>query len=120
MRTSTALGAVNVFLGTARDVTKGQDVDWLEFEHYPGMAEAKLKEIRERSLEDFDILETLIYHRFGRIEIGENIVLIVCGAKHRAQAFEASRFCIDELKQITPIWKKEVTPTGEVWIEEHP
>ncbi len=120
MASSTAIGGVNVFLGTARDISKGHEVDFLEFEHYPGMAEAKLKEIRERSLKDYDILETLIIHRYGRISIGENIVLIVCGAQHRAQAFEASRFCIDELKQITPIWKKEVTPSGDFWIEEHP
>jgi len=120
MASSTAIGGVNVFLGTARDISKGHEVDFLEFEHYPGMAEAKLKEIRERSLKDYDILETLIIHRYGRIQIGENIVLIICGAQHRDQAFEASRFCIDELKQITPIWKKEVTPSGDFWIEEHP
>ena len=77
-------------------------------------------EIRERALKDFDILELLIVHRYGEITIGENIVLIIAGAEHRADAFRACRWAIDELKQITPIWKLEHTPSGEVWVEEHP
>ena len=59
-------------------------------------------------------------HRYGPIEIGENIVLIIVGAEHRADAFKACQWCIDELKKITPIWKMEYTPEGEVWVEEHP
>ena len=78
------------------------------------------REIRERALKDFDVLEVLILHRYGEIRIGENIVLIVVGAEHRADAFRACKWCIDELKQITPIWKLEKTPEGEVWVEEHP
>lgn len=119
-KSSKGIGGISVFLGTARDFSPGHDVDWLEFEHYPGMAEAKLKEIRQRALDDFDIIEVLILHRYGRIEPGENIVLIVVGSSHRDQAFKACRFCIDELKEITPIWKKEVTPTGQVWVSHHP
>ena len=77
-------------------------------------------EIRERALKQFDVLEVLVLHRYGEIGVGENIVLIVVGAEHRADAFKACRWCIDELKQITPIWKLEHTPAGEVWVEEHP
>lgn len=117
---STRIGGVTVFLGTARDFSRDREVAHLEFEHYPGMAEAKLKEIRQRALDDFDVTEVLILHRYGRIETGDNIVLIVVGAPHRDQAFKACRFCIDELKHITPIWKKEVTPSGDFWVEEHP
>jgi len=84
------------------------------------MAQKKLREIRERALKDFDILEVLIVHRYGPIAIGENIVLIIVGAEHRADAFKACKWCIDELKQITPIWKLEQTPEGQVWVEEHP
>ncbi|TKS58196.1 MAG: molybdopterin biosynthesis protein MoeE [Nitrospira sp.] len=84
------------------------------------MAQKKLCEIRERALKDFDILDLLIIHRYGEITIGENIVLIIAGAEHRAEAFRACKWAIDELKQITPIWKLEHTPEGEVWIEEHP
>lgn len=117
---SKRIGGISIFLGTARDHSKGRDVDSITFEHYEGMAQKKLREIRERALKDFDILELLIVHRYGEITIGENIVLIIAGAEHRADAFRACRWAIDELKQITPIWKLEHTPSGEVWVEEHP
>jgi len=117
---STRTGGIAVFLGTARDLSRGRTVARLEFEHYPGMAEKQLELIRTQALERFDILEAAIVHRFGRIDIGENIVLIVVGAEHRHEAFAACRWCIDELKQITPIWKKELTPEGDFWVEEHP
>ena len=84
------------------------------------MAQKTLRDIRERALQDFDIIEVLILHRFGEIEIGENIVLVIVGAEHRAEAFKACKWCIDELKQITPIWKLEKTLDGEVWVEQHP
>ncbi|TLY16996.1 MAG: molybdopterin synthase [Nitrospirae bacterium] len=117
---STRIGGISIFLGTARDHSKGHDVSAITFEHYDGMAQKKLREIRERALKDFDVLEVLILHRYGEIRIGENIVLIVVGAEHRSDAFRACKWCIDELKQITPIWKLEKTPEGEVWVEEHP
>ncbi len=119
-RRSNRIGGVATFLGIARDRSKGRDVSGITFEHYEGMAQKKLREIRERALKDFDVIEVLILHRYGAIEISENIVLIVVGAEHRADAFKACRWCIDELKQITPIWKLEQTPEGEVWVEEHP
>lgn len=117
---SKRIGGIAIFLGTARDRSKGRDVDSITFEHYEGMAQKKLREIRERALKDFDVIEVLILHRYGEIGIGENIVLIVVGAEHRAEAFRACKWAIDELKQITPIWKLEHTPEGEVWVEEHP
>ncbi|NOZ77370.1 MAG: molybdenum cofactor biosynthesis protein MoaE, partial [Euryarchaeota archaeon] len=96
------------------------EVEKLVFEHYPGMAEKKLAELRERALEDFDVIEVSIVHRTGEIMPGENIVLIVVGAEHRADAFDACRWLIDELKKLVPIWKKEYSPDGQVWVEEHP
>jgi molybdopterin synthase catalytic subunit/molybdopterin converting factor small subunit len=117
---SKRIGGIAIFLGTARDRSKGRDVASITFEHYEGMAQKKLCEIRERALKDFDIIEIAILHRYGEIGIGENIVLIVVGAEHRAEAFRACKWAIDELKQITPIWKLEHTPEGEVWVEEHP
>ena len=117
---SSRIGGIATFLGTARDWSKGRDVSSITFEHYEGMAQKKLREIRERALQDFDVIEVLILHRYGPIDIGENIVLIVVGAEHRADAFKACKWCIDELKNITPIWKLEHTPQGEVWVEEHP
>lgn len=117
---SKRIGGIATFLGTARDRSRGRDVSGITFEHYEGMAQKRLREIRERALKDFDVIEVLILHRYGEIQIGENIVLIVVGAEHRAEAFRACKWCIDELKQITPIWKQEHTPEGDHWVEEHP
>ncbi len=119
-KTSNRIGGVVTFLGTARDFSKGRNVTKLVFEHYPGMAEKKFEELRSTAFEKFDIIDMSIIHRVGEIGIGENIVLIIAAAEHRADAFKACKWCIDELKKIVPIWKKEFTIDGEVWIEEHP
>ena len=119
-KSSSSIGAIVTFLGTTRDISKGKRVSTLAFEHYPGMAEKKLAEIRERAIREYGTIDVTIIHRVGLMPVGENIVLIAVAASHRDAAFKACRFCIDELKRITPIWKKETTPDGEVWVEEHP
>ncbi len=117
---SRSIGGIVTFLGTTRDVSRGAGVEKLEFEHYPGMAEKKLGEIRMRAIEEHGAIDATIIHRVGTRPVGENIVLIVVAAEHRDTAFTACRFCIDELKRIAPIWKKETTRDGVVWVEEHP
>lgn len=117
---SKSIGGIVVFLGTARDISKGEEIVKLKFEHYPGMAEKKLKEIRDSALKNFNIIEMGIVHRTGGINIGENIVLIIAAARHRNDAFMACEWAITELKRITPIWKRETTKKGDVWVEEHP
>jgi len=117
---SKSIGGIVAFLGTGRDISKGEEIVRLDFEYYPGMAEKKLNEIRERALQNFNIIEMGIVHRIGKIDIGGNIVLIVAAAQHRNDAFMACEWAITELKRITPIWKKETTKKGEVWVGEHP
>ena len=119
-KASKGIGAVVSFLGTARDVSRGVGIEKLDFEHYPGMAEGKLMEIRERAMKNFDIIEMAIVHRTGAIDIGENIVLIVAASAHRNDAFMACEWAITELKRTTPIWKRETTREGEVWVSETP
>jgi molybdopterin converting factor subunit 1 len=119
-QSSSSIGGIVTFLGTTRDLSRGKAVSRLEFEHYPGMAEKKLSEIRERAIRDYGAVDVTIIHRVGTLPVGENIVLIAVAAVHRDEAFRACRFCIDELKRVAPIWKKETTPDGEVWVEEHP
>jgi len=119
-KTSTAIGAIVTFLGTTRDISQGKQVAKLEFEHYSGMAEKKLREIREKAIQEYGAIDVCIIHRIGTIPVGENIVFIATASGHRDAAFSACRFCIDELKRITPIWKKETTAEGEVWVEAHP
>lgn len=120
MASSKSIGGIVVFLGTGRDISRGEDIKSLEFEHYPGMAEKKLEEICKRAKENFDIIEVAIVHRIGPIGIGDNIVNIVVGSVHRNDAFMACEWCISELKRISPIWKKEFSTKGESWVEEHP
>jgi molybdopterin converting factor subunit 1 len=119
-QSSATIGGIVTFLGTTRDLSRGKAVSKLEFEHYPGMAEKKLSGIRERAIREYGVLDVTIIHRVGTLPVGENIVLIAVAAAHRDEAFRACRFCIDELKRVAPIWKKETTPDGEVWVEEHP
>jgi molybdopterin converting factor subunit 1 len=119
-RSSPSIGGIVTFLGTTRDISRSKAVAKLDFEHYPGMAEKKLSEIRERAIREFGVIDVTIIHRVGTLPVGENIVLIAVASGHRDEAFRACRFCIDDLKRITPNWKKETTPDGEVWVEGHP
>lgn len=116
---SRRIGGIVTFLGTARDFSKGKEVKKLVFEQYSDMAIEKLKKLRENALEKFEIIEVSILHRKGEVEIGGNIVLIVVAAEHRKDAFLACMWLIDELKKVVPIWKKEITAEGEIWVEEH-
>jgi MoaD family protein len=119
-QSSPSIGGIVTFLGTTRDLSRGKSVSKLEFEHYPGMAEKKLSGIRERAIREYGVIDVTIIHRVGTLPVGEDIVLIAVAAVHRDEAFRSCRFCIDELKRVAPIWKKETTPDGEVWVEEHP
>ncbi len=115
-RRSKNIGAVVTFLGVAREFSRGREVLELEYEVYEDMAVETLEEIRREAIEKFDVTDVFIVHRYGRIGINENIVLIVVGAVHRKEAFEACMFCIDEIKRRAPIWKKEKTKEGEFWV----
>lgn len=117
---SRRIGGVVTFLGTARDFSEGREVRTIKFEQYAGMALKALCELRAKAIERFDIIEARIVHRVAEIEPGGRIVLIVVGAEHRAEAFEACRWIIDELKKTVPLWKREVTPAGEEWVTDHP
>ena len=113
-------GGIVTFLGTGRELSKGENITQLNFEHYPNMAEKKLEEIRVKAIADFKIIDMSIIHRIGEIDIGENIVLIVAAAEHRTEAFKACEWAIAELKRTTPIWKRETTSKGEVWVQDTP
>jgi molybdopterin synthase catalytic subunit len=109
-------GAVVSFIGTVRGISGGKEVQHLEFEALPPMAERKLKEIVEEIESRWGLKDIAISHRIGRIEVGEVIIVIAIGAPHRQEAFEACQFAIDRLKEIVPIWKKEVYKDGEEWV----
>jgi molybdopterin synthase catalytic subunit len=111
-----ANGAVCTFVGQVRRHSRGREVAYLEYNAYVPMAEKMLRRIAEEAESRWGC-EVAIQHRIGRIALGEASVVVVVGSPHRAEAFEACRWCIDILKETVPIWKREVCPDGAYWIE---
>ena len=112
-------GGLVVFLGTVRDASRGKRVTHLEYEAYAEMAEAKMREIVHALEKKHAPCRIVMHHRVGDLAIGEIAVIVVAGAPHRDAAFKAAREAIDELKTVVPIWKKEHSADGAIWIEEH-
>jgi molybdopterin synthase catalytic subunit len=109
-------GASVLFLGTVRDNSEGkQGVTHLEYEVYSEMVESKIGEIVDEAVARWPILDVVVAHRAGVVEVGEASVAVAVSSAHRTDAFEAARFVIDELKQRAPIWKKEFWPGGSEW-----
>lgn len=117
---SQRIGGIATFLGCARDFSEGHNVSEISFEAYGSMALTEMRTLREEAIARFGLLDARIVHRVTTVKAGDNIVLIVAGAEHRAAAFDACRWMIDELKERVPIWKKEITPQGEAWVTPHP
>jgi molybdopterin synthase catalytic subunit len=109
-------GAIATFVGTTRARSRGRDVIRLEYEAYEGMAEAEMERIADALKERHDLVEVVIHHRVGPVEIGETSVVIGVSAPHRAAALAACAEAIDTLKQTVPLWKKELYVGGEAWI----
>ncbi|RMF00803.1 MAG: molybdopterin converting factor [Chloroflexi bacterium] len=112
-------GAVAVFGGVVRNVSGGKDVEHLEYEAYEAMAVAKLKQVAAEARRQWPkIVDIAIVQRIGHLEVGENAVVVAVSSPHRNDGcFEACAFAINRLKEIVPIWKKEVGPDGDEWIE---
>ena len=109
-------GAIATFTGTTRRSSRGRSVVELEYEAYPGMAEATMAGIAEDVRARYNVCNVAIHHRIGRVGVGETSVLIAVSAPHRADALAACRDAIDALKERVPLWKKEVYEGGEEWI----
>jgi molybdopterin synthase catalytic subunit len=114
-----AWGGIVIFLGTVRESSRGTRVTHLEYEAYAEMAEAKMREIAQALEKRHAPCRVVLHHRIGDLAIGEIAVIVVAGAPHRDAAFNAAREAIDELKTVVPIWKKEYSEDGAVWIEDH-
>ena len=110
-------GAISTFIGTTRvDEASGASVEYLEYEAYRPMADRKLEEIGADIRERWDVKQVSIVHRLGRVDPGEPSVAIVVASPRRGPAFEASRYAIERIKEIVPIWKREVWSDGYVWV----
>jgi molybdopterin synthase catalytic subunit len=109
-------GAVSVFIGTVREMTGDKQTRFLHYEAYVPMAEKQLEKIGKEIQEKWPQARTAITHRIGRLDISDVAVTIAVSTPHRKDAFEASRFAIERIKEIVPIWKKEHYTDGEEWV----
>jgi molybdopterin synthase catalytic subunit len=116
-------GAITCFAGTVRGVTRsarpeGQQTDYLVYEAYADMAEPVLEEIAAEAQTRWPAIAAVgIMHRVGRLEVGDISIVIAVAAAHRRDTFDACHYIIDRVKEIAPIWKREVGPTGAYWVE---
>jgi molybdopterin synthase catalytic subunit len=110
-------GAAVIFEGIVRNHSHGRKTLYLEYEAYEPMATRKMEEIGHEAQQKFAIDRVGMVHRVGRLEIGETSVVIVVTSAHRGVAFEACHYCINRLKQVVPLWKKEYFEDGAVWAE---
>lgn len=116
----TDIGAVVTFSGICRGPEGRDDIASLTLEHYPGMAEAEIKRHVDEAIARWPLLGVTVIHRFGRIEPGQNIVLVVTASTHRQAAFHAAEFLMDYLKTSAPFWKQEESAKGKGWVEAKP
>jgi len=115
---NTAIGGVACFVGLVRDLVGKEGLAAMTLEHYPGMTERKLERIDRQAHDRWPLEASLVVHRYGRMEPGEQIVLVIAASAHREAAFEACHFLIDWLKTQAPFWKVEESNSGDAqWVE---
>ena len=108
-------------MGTTRNNFQGKQVLTLEYEAYEEMALKKLGEVREELQAEFELEDIAISHRIGTVPIGEISLVVAVASPHRKLAFEACQQAVDRIKEVVPIWKKEVYEEGSRWVacEDH-
>ncbi len=108
-------GGIVTFLGTTRNHSEGKEVRYLEYESYESMAEKMIDDLVKQAYQKWQLHHIALQHRLGRIELTEPSIAIYVSSSHRAEAYAASRFLIDEIKKKVPIWKKEYFTDGCQW-----
>jgi molybdopterin synthase catalytic subunit len=116
-RGRTDIGAVVTFTGICRGAESGEPIAALTLEHYPGMAEAEIERHVEEAKSRWPLLGVSVIHRYGRIEPGQNIMMVATASSHREAAFAAAEFLMDYLKTKAPFWKQVESKSGKAWIE---
>jgi molybdopterin synthase catalytic subunit len=111
-------GAAIVFVGAVREVNDGRDVTGIDYKAYSAMAERELAAITAEAVERFGTSDIVVEHRLGTLAVGEASVVIAVAHPHRAQAFDAARYVIEELKRRVPVWKREHYADGtREWVD---
>ena len=113
----TDIGAIVTFTGVCRGTEAGEPIAAITLEHYPEMAQAEISRHVGEAERRWPLMGVTVVHRYGRIEPGDNIVLVVTAAAHRQDAFAAAEFLMDYLKTRAPFWKREERPSGSAWVE---
>lgn len=103
-------GATVTFTGLVRDDTG--TLDHLEIEHYPGMCESAIAKIADEAAARWSLTDCLVIHRYGKLHVGEQIMMVATAGRHRIEAFETAEYLMDYLKSRAPFWKKEVSRDG--------
>ena len=109
-------GAVVFFVGKVRDL-EDDKLQYLEIESFEELAKSQIKEICKNAADRWDLEYILVKHRFGRLKLNDNIVLVVTSSKHRKNAYDASVYIMEYLKSNVPFWKKEVANKTQNWVE---
>ncbi|OQW76034.1 MAG: molybdopterin converting factor [Proteobacteria bacterium ST_bin11] len=113
-------GATGIFVGSMRDFNQGDEVRSMYLEHYPGMTEKQLQRIVEQAQSQWQLLDVLLIHRVGEVSPNDTLVLVAVWSAHRGDAFDASRFIMENLKSQAPFWKRETLESGQLrWVEKN-
>lgn len=113
---NTEIGAIVTFTGLVRELAD-DTLKSMTLEHYPGMTEKQVREIEKVAEERWPLQASLIVHRYGKLEPGDQIVLVITASAHRQAAFEAANFLMDWLKTKAPFWKLEEKSDKTEWVE---
>jgi len=116
-RGRTDIGAAVTFTGICRGAESGEPIAALTLEHYPGMAEAEIERHVEEAKSRWPLMGVTVIHRYGRIEPGQNIMMVATASSHREAAFAAAEFLMDYLKTKAPFWKQVESKSGNTWVE---
>mgnify|MGYP000542448782 FL=1 len=111
------IGAVSIFVGYVKNINNQQKVTSINLEVYRDMAHKSLEEICLKSQRKWDVIDTLIVHRYGELKVNEKIVLVATFSLHRKESFEACNFIMDYLKKDAPFWKNEFYYKDDEWLE---
>jgi molybdopterin synthase catalytic subunit len=111
------IGAVVTFTGICRGAEEGEPIAALTIEHYPGMAEAEIERHVQEATKRWPLAGVTVIHRYGRIEPGNDIVMVVTASAHRQAAFAAAEFLMDYLKTRAPFWKQVEKAGGKTWVD---
>ena len=109
-------GAVVTFMGTVRLYTEERKVQYLDYEAYTEMAEEKMREIEDEVRAKYEIEDVTILHRIGRLYVGETSLVVAVASLHRREGFDTCLYTVERIKELVPIWKKEVWEEGQVWV----